>query len=473
MAKKNPPVLKSVAIHQLRALAVELKKTPTVRDIAAGARENKCPPMSIIRKLFGTSAKALKAANLPPQRNQEFTEEQLIEQLQDLSHSLGRHVNRRDIKKAGKKGTCARLVTFRRAFGNTETALRKARVGRVGRYTRDELIAQYRSLYKELGKLPTYYDIHRAAREGRCGGYKVFRRRCGTLEQLRENAGLVQGPRLRYSRQELLDQLNKLAMKLGRTPIVTDLIVTTRAGECADVATFRTYFGTYNKALAAAGLRPNRITYSRGQLILMLQALAKKLGHRPTVKEVNEARLRGECASAPTYDNWFGNLSAALRAAKLDALPPYIPARKPSKQPKKYTRRQLEEQLRRLGKRLGRTPAQRDAAAASRRRECAAVSTIRHEFGSFSGALRSIGFDVKERPREYSRNQLIQQLQQLTRDLSRLPMTKDIQSSHTCAAAETFIKRFGSLTEARKAAKLDDILRASELGVRYARKVVK
>jgi hypothetical protein len=41
MARKNPPVLKSVAIHQLRALAVELKKTPTVTDIIAGARLKK------------------------------------------------------------------------------------------------------------------------------------------------------------------------------------------------------------------------------------------------------------------------------------------------------------------------------------------------------------------------------------------------------------------------------------------------
>jgi len=133
MAKKNPPVRKSVAIHHLRALAVELKKTPTVRDITAGARQKKCPSMDTFRKLFGTLAEALNSAKLPPQRNQRFTEDQLIAQLQDLSCALGRHVNRKDIKKAGKAGTCARLVTFRRVFGNTEAALRKAAVGRVGR----------------------------------------------------------------------------------------------------------------------------------------------------------------------------------------------------------------------------------------------------------------------------------------------------------------------------------------------------
>lgn len=340
MAKKNPPVLKSVAIHQLRALAVELKKTPTVIDITVGARQKKCPSMNTIRKLFGTSTKALRAAKLPPQRNQEFTEQDLIAQLQDLSRALGRHVNRRDIKKAGRAGTCARLVTFRRVFGNTETALRKAGVGRVRRYTRDELIAQYKALYKELGKLPTYHDIHRAAREGRCAGYKVFRARCGTLEELRQAAGLVR-VRRKYTRQQLLDQLRRLAAKLGRTPLTKELIASSRKRGYADIATFRRYFGTYNKAVTAAGLVAKPRNYSRAQLIQMLQTLAKKLGHKPTVKEVNEAKLRGECASAPTYDNWFGNLSAAIREARLDRLPARMTPRKPPKRQKNRVRKKL------------------------------------------------------------------------------------------------------------------------------------
>src|SRR5215472_1184709 len=99
MPKKNPPVLKSVAIHQLRELAVEIGKTPTVNDIVAAARHKKCPPMSTINELFGGIRAAITEARLPPQRNQEFTREQLVEQLRDLSKALGRHVTRRDIKK--------------------------------------------------------------------------------------------------------------------------------------------------------------------------------------------------------------------------------------------------------------------------------------------------------------------------------------------------------------------------------------
>jgi hypothetical protein len=318
MARKNPPVLKSVAIHQLRSLAVELKKTPTVADIAAGARRKKCPPVSTLRTLFGTTSGALRAARLPQQRNQEFTEQQLIGQLQDLSGALRRPITRRDVKKAGKAGTCARLATFRRVFGNSINAFRKAGVMKLGRFTREEIIDQYRMLHKDLGKLPTYFDIHRAAAEGKCAGYKVFRDRCGTLEQLRRAAGFIPRQRQKYTRQQMLDQLRLLTVKLKRTPLARELIEASGRGECATIETFRRYFGTYNNALSAAGLRIRPRAYSRDQLLHSLRELARRLGHRPTARDVNQASQRGECPSAKTYDNWFGRLSAAIHEARLD-----------------------------------------------------------------------------------------------------------------------------------------------------------
>jgi hypothetical protein len=397
MPKKNPPVLMSVAIHQLRELAVELKKTPTALDIESAARQKKCPSMGTINKLFGGVMAAMKASRLPPQRNQEFTPQELIAQLQDLSRALGRPVTRKDVKKAGRAGTCARLVTFRRVFGNASSAFRQAGVLKNGRFTRAELIAQYTALHKDLGRLPTYDDIHRAAREGKCAGYKTLRRQCGTLQQLRRAAGLTHNSRRKYSEQQLLEQLKRLAAKLGRTPIAIELIAAAREGDCADIATFRSYFGTFNKALKAAGLNTRARSFSRGQLIQILQELAKKLGHRPTVKEVNKASSRGECASAKTFDNYFGNHSAALRAARLDTMPALVARRKPRKARPRYTREQMQDRLRRLGDSLGRPPSQRDVNAASATRDCPSVSALAGRFGTSerrSGLLGSMSPNV-------------------------------------------------------------------------------
>jgi hypothetical protein len=63
-----------------------------------------------------------------------------------------------------------------------------------------------------------------------------------------------------------------------------------------------------------------------------------------------------------------------------------------------------------------------------------------------------------------TRERLIEQLQQLTRELRRIPTTQDIarvKGRHSNNA--TFKRFFGSAMEARKAANLDDVLR--ELGI--------
>jgi phage terminase small subunit len=126
----------------------------------------------------------------------------------------------------------------------------------------------------------------------------------------------------------MLDQLKELAEKLGRTPLARELIAASRRGECAYIETFRRHFGTYNNALRAAGLRVRPRAYSRGQLLHSLRELARRLGHRPTARDVNQASQRGECPSAKTYDNWFGRLSAAIHEARLNSMRPRRTPRK-------------------------------------------------------------------------------------------------------------------------------------------------
>ena len=87
---KRSPILKSVAIHQLQALALELKRTPTTKDVAVAARQKKCPPLEVLKRMFGSFRDALRAARLPLDTMQEFSKQELVSQLQDLSQALGR-----------------------------------------------------------------------------------------------------------------------------------------------------------------------------------------------------------------------------------------------------------------------------------------------------------------------------------------------------------------------------------------------
>src|SRR5713101_39760 len=86
---KRHVVSKLVLVHQLQALAVQLKRTPTMNDIRNGARQEKCASYGAFTKAFGTLQNALRVARLPLNYNQEFGETTLIAQLRDLSRALG------------------------------------------------------------------------------------------------------------------------------------------------------------------------------------------------------------------------------------------------------------------------------------------------------------------------------------------------------------------------------------------------
>lgn len=423
------------------------------------ARQEKCSPYRAFTRAFGTLQNALRVAKLPLNYNQEFTENQLIAQLRDLSRALGRPLTQRDVLKASKAGTCARLATFKRVFGSPVVAFQKAGVSPMDRFDRENLLSQYRALSKKLGRPATIPDLEEASERGECVGYSSFKTRLGGLEQTRLEAGFGRVPRRKFTRQELIDQLKELAKKLGRSPTMDDIRQASARRETAALKTFRSYFGSHNRALAEVGLELSKASsFSRGHLISDLQKLAKKIGRRPSQTDVNRASQDGFCACAATYSHYFGNFVEALKASRLQRMAGRIRGPSDNLRPRKYTRTEITDQLRRLEAKLGRVPTFDDVHDASRRGECPTSTTISRHFGSFSTGLKAAGFDVGER-RQKAREQLRQQLRQLTRELRRIPTAQDIvRAQGRCATPMTFVRHFGSLVEARKAAGVAEVL---------------
>jgi hypothetical protein len=462
-------IIKAVIIQQLQSLATELNRTPTGADIIAAYRKGKCVSISAVRKAFGTIRQAQIAARLPLKKEQVFTQQQLIAQLRDLSRALRRPLTRKDVRRAARAGTCANLVTFARAFGSPINAFRAAGVQSKRRFTRADLIEQYRALAKQLGRVPRWSDVNRAWKRGQCANYSQFVAVGGGLGKIRRDAGLPDNTKQRYSREELLEQLRRLAKELGRPPTVPDVDAACKTGKSASQHTLAARFGKFNSALREAGLevlRPRR--YTRQQLLKMLRQLAQKLGHRPSHREMLVACNRRECPSVTVYISQFGTKERAFEAAGLSNFPvkPLV------KTPKKYTRAQMEEQLRRLASKLGRRPTTVDMAAASRRGECASPFAIQSYFGSLSAALKSAGFVFESR--YLTPERLIEQLRGLTRTLRRMPTARDIfEAKGRCSTNKTFKRLFGSLMEARTAANLDELLKAMGVEAKHPRQRMK
>lgn len=327
-------------------------------------------------------------------------------------------------------------------------------------YTRESVIAQLQKLAVELGRSPTHEDCAAASKRGTCASPALIYKLFGGHSQALKAAGLEVN-QTRYTRETLIDQLQKLSVELGRAPKKKDINEAHKAGKTASVPTFSWVFGSLNKALEAAGLTLNRVRYTREDILRQLRELVEKLGHVPTKPEIDAASRRGEIASSSTIGARFkGGVQAALKEAGVNApeRPRATPKRKPPRSPaKRYTQEEILESLRQLAAELGHTPTQREIKAASKTGKCAAPTTIATSFGSLTDALSAAGLGLR-RFNNLSDEELLEFLKQLANDLGRTPTNKDVgqaSSEKKCPSPSAFAKRFGSYNAALQAAGLE------------------
>ena len=97
------------------------------------------------------------------------------------------------------------------------------------------------------------------------------------------------GIRRRYTDEQILEQLRASAQRLGRSPTMREFA----ADPEADVhpQTVIEHFGTWNAAKRAAGLTPRRFI-SREELLEQLQRLGEELGRAPTARDLDANRRR-------------------------------------------------------------------------------------------------------------------------------------------------------------------------------------
>ena len=118
-----------------------------------------------------------------------------------------------------------------------------------------------------------------------------------------------------YSEEELIEDLQKLADKLGKTPTMMDV---NGYKMMASAHTYGRRFDSYSDACIAAGLEPNSSSnnkYSKEFMIEQLQKLAKQLGKTPTIIDVANCDY---CPSHYAYVQYFDGYRNACLAAGLE-----------------------------------------------------------------------------------------------------------------------------------------------------------
>ena len=296
------PYTKEVLISQLQKWSKDNDgRTPTIEDLSA---DNTIASIEPLIRHFGSVNDAMIAAGLAPNRKK-YTDDMLIIQLKEKARRLkGKSPTMAEVD---QDENMASSVTFISHFGTWGNALSIA--GLDARYFSDaNLLEQLRRKTEQNNGIPpTCQEIDS---DRNMASSASFFSHFGSVNQAILEAGLV--PRdAGFTKEELIAQLKFKFSKLGRVPQQREVQADKTM---ASAVTFSYHFGSFAKAITAAGLVPARKYLSDDELLTSLRKKYTELGRSPKQREV-DADI--DMPSARTFADRFCTFNNALQAAGL------------------------------------------------------------------------------------------------------------------------------------------------------------
>jgi hypothetical protein len=170
-----------------------------------------------------------------------------------------------------------------------------------------DLLGELNRLAEDLGDTPGIRDMDAS------GEYcsEVYERRFGSWNNALREAGLRPKVKMGWSEEELIENLQRIAEELGRTPHRNEI----RNHGPVSSMPYRRVFESWNDAVEQAGLEKN-VTYgiSEYDLLSELNRLAEDLDRSPTRQEMTKIGRY----SGGIYWEKFGSWNEALRKAGLN-----------------------------------------------------------------------------------------------------------------------------------------------------------
>lgn len=166
------------------------------------------------------------------------------------------------------------------------------------RFSREDLIEALHKLAERVGRTPIEYDTYKYRD---IPSHTTFVKRFGTWREALQAARIPLNPLyMGYDRAALLEHLRNVAGALGRAPSKSEL----REAGGPDPTTYAAHFGSWTAALAEVGLEPRTSRrYESEELLQILRELAEEFGRTPTIAEL---QAREDLPSPHTYRDRFG-----------------------------------------------------------------------------------------------------------------------------------------------------------------------
>ncbi len=309
------PALRQRMLDDLWTKYIELGyKIPSVLDIQNSQTMEK---VWVYKQIFGELRFAYSASGiLDDYRTRE--KKNIAKTILQLSRELGR------VPKIKDKGMPNEKVIYK-VFGTYENALLYVGMQPNYRYySRERLIYELRNKYRELGRPPLLKEVDNDPGMASAQTYRrVFKNYRGALRaakipvscKSKESIKPVEQKQVyrKYTKEELVDQLKSKFMSLGRTPMQVDI---DNDPTMASVNSFVNYFGSYNDALLAAGIKPSKKReYTDEELLYDLRQKYISVGYLETGKIPTNKDIDSDpnMASTRAYYTHFGSTNKARR----------------------------------------------------------------------------------------------------------------------------------------------------------------
>lgn len=312
------PALERAFHFELQAIAQRIGRTPTTNDINDLSKEGRAYSLDMYYVVFGSFLEAVRKAGLKPHYKQKFDKEKLLAELRALREKLKRPLLGKDVIAARKKGKVSSIYHFQRAFGSVPQAIAAAGAGRKI-YSREEMIKILRKIDAKLDRPVLASDIdelyhrcegpHHRAVEREFGGMAKARRAAGIKNHFQKVSETTKYWQ-KYTLSELTGQLKALGKKLGRKPTDRDINEASKEVLCASAVTFSSMFGSLPEAYRKAGFEQIKPrSYTDVEIVAALKKLAKEKGGMPTYHELVASSKAGKCPSPGTIVRRIGKMT--------------------------------------------------------------------------------------------------------------------------------------------------------------------
>jgi len=411
---------KKELIKELGRVRDEVGRIPRKADMDEVGRFHSSTYLS----RFGSWNDVLSELGWKPNMHDQLSREELIEEVKKVGSEVGEAPTKEQFSERARFS----LGPYNRRFDGWDSVLKAAgfEPNRRNSVTEEDLLSEVMRLYRMYDETPTVAMLKEHGRYSVYSYYNTFEN--GWSEALDKCGFSPSTGGIRYSKDELISELNRLADKLGRTPTAHHM---TKLGEFS-VDAYQNHFGSWNDALEAANLEPNvEIDVSREELLTELQNLSNRLGRSPTREELASMSKY----SAEPYKYEFGSWNDALRAANL-----------PVVKRARLTEDELLDELRRVADKLGESPSVAQMATIGQ----IYPSVYIKRFGSWNNAVETAGLDPTPQPTRIERETLLIELQEIIDSVGDVPTAGEFEE-HSEYSQGPYHREFGSWNEAIRA----------------------